>query len=92
MGILDKLKAQPRWKHADPTVRLEAVKDLVEEAELAALAESDPDPRVRRAAVARLDSPGVLGRVITLSGQSYAVVGIVSPEFDAEELGPLPDV
>jgi hypothetical protein len=34
MGLLDKLKAQPRWKHADPTVRLEAVRDLTEEAEL----------------------------------------------------------
>lgn len=62
MGILDKLKPQPRWKHADPAVRLEAVRDLDDHIELAGLAESDPDAKVRRAAVARIADPDVLGR------------------------------
>jgi hypothetical protein len=63
MGLLDKLKPQPRWKHADPTVRLEAVRELEDAAELAALAEGDPDARVRRAAIARIADPEILGRL-----------------------------
>lgn len=62
MGILDKLKPQPRWKHADPAVRLEAVRELTDPTELAILAESDPDSRVRRAAIAVVDDAEVLGR------------------------------
>jgi hypothetical protein len=63
MSILDKLKPHPRWKHADPAVRLEAVADLADAVELALLAETDPDARVRRAAVSRIDDPVVLTRV-----------------------------
>src|SRR5580704_6622219 len=74
MGLLDKLKPQPRWKHADPVVRLEALRELADPAELAVLAESDPDARVRRAAVPRLEDPAVLGRIA--SGD---------PDADAQE-------
>lgn len=63
MGILDKLKPQPRWKHADPAVRLEAVRELDDAAELAVLAETDPDARVRRAAIPGTTDAAVLGRV-----------------------------
>jgi hypothetical protein len=63
MGILDKLKPQPRWKHADPAVRLEAIRELDDPIELAVLAESDPDARVRRAAVTVLTDTATLGRV-----------------------------
>jgi hypothetical protein len=63
MGLLDKLKPTPRWKHADPAVRLEAVRELEDAAELAVLAESDPDARVRRAAVPRTVDAEVLGRM-----------------------------
>ena len=63
MGLLDKLKPQPRWKHADPAVRLEAVRDLDDPSELATLAETDADARVRRAALSRLTDAAVLGRV-----------------------------
>jgi hypothetical protein len=63
MGLLDKLKPQPRWKHADPVVRLEALRELADPVELATLAEFDPDARVRRAAMPRLDDPAVLGRI-----------------------------
>jgi hypothetical protein len=65
MGLLDKFKPQPRWKHADPAVRLEAVRDLDDATELAALAETDADARVRRAAVGRIADAPVLGRVAT---------------------------
>jgi hypothetical protein len=63
MGFLDKLMPQPRWKHADPAIRLEAVKDVDDLQELAALAETDPDVRVRRAVLARHDDAVVLGRI-----------------------------
>ncbi len=69
MGILDKLKPQPRWKHTDPAVRLEAVRELADEMELAELAETDADPKVRRAAVARISDPEVLGRCATDADQ-----------------------
>ena len=63
MGLLDKLKPVPRWKHADPAVRLAAIRDLTDPAELAAVAEADTDPRVRRAAIVQLHDPVVIGRV-----------------------------
>src|SRR5829696_3466036 len=63
MGFLDKLKPTPRWKHADPAVRLEAVRELDDPIELATLAETDADARVRRAALPRTTDVDVLGRV-----------------------------
>ena len=65
MGILEKLRPQPRWKHADPAVRAAAVYDLGsdETDALRALAREDTDPRVRRAAVNRIDDLSVLADV-----------------------------
>jgi hypothetical protein len=65
MGILEKLRPQPRWKHADPAVRAAAVYELgADEAEaLRALAREDADARVRRAAVNRIDELSVLADV-----------------------------
>ncbi len=66
MGLLEKLRPQPRWKHADPSVRAAAVYELgPDEAEaLRALAREDADARVRRAAVSRVDDAAVLGEVV----------------------------
>ena len=65
MGILEKLRPQPRWKHADPAVRAAAVYDLgPDETEaLHALAREDAEARVRRAAVTRIDELDVLGDI-----------------------------
>jgi hypothetical protein len=65
MGILEKLRPQPRWKHADPAVRAAAVYELgADETDaLRALAREDADPRVRRAAVNRIDDLSVLADV-----------------------------
>jgi hypothetical protein len=65
MGILERLRPQPRWKHSDPQVRAAAVNDLgPDEGEvLRALAREDAEARVRRAAVARLDDVATLGEV-----------------------------
>jgi hypothetical protein len=70
MGILDKLKPQPRWKHADPAIRLSAIPELEDAVELAALAEQDPDARVRKAALEKMVDPAVLGRVTTSDADS----------------------
>ena len=65
MGILEKLRPQPRWKHADPGVRSAAVYELgPDEADaLLALAREDADSRVRRAAVGRVSEVDVLGEI-----------------------------
>jgi hypothetical protein len=65
MGILERLRPQPRWKHSDPTVRAAAVYDLgPDEGDvLRALAREDAEARVRRAAVARLDDVSTLGDI-----------------------------
>src|SRR5688572_18600744 len=65
MGILEKLRPLPRWKHADPAVRAASVYDLGpdEPEALLALAREDAEARVRRAAVTRLDDAGVLGEI-----------------------------
>ena len=65
MGILEKLRPHPRWKHADPTVRVAAVYELGPEDSdaLHALAREDAEARVRRAAVTRIDAAAVLGEI-----------------------------
>jgi len=65
MGILDKLRAQPKWKHADATVRLEGLQELDDTAQetLALLASDDADARVRRGAVARVTDPATLSAI-----------------------------
>jgi hypothetical protein len=65
MGILEKLRPLPRWKHADPAVRAAAVYELgPDEADaLLSLAREDAEGRVRRAAVARLDDVNALAEI-----------------------------
>ena len=65
MGLLEKLRPTPRWKHADPAVRAAAVYEIgADDADaLRALAQEDADPRVRRAAVTRIDDAAVLADV-----------------------------
>lgn len=66
MGLLDRLKPQPRWKHADPAVRaaaaLECGPDDLDA--LTALVRDDPDARVRRTAVGRVTDAGLLAEVV----------------------------
>jgi hypothetical protein len=64
MSFLDRFKLQPKYKSVDPDVRLSAVQELgggpEDAALLAAIAREDAEPRVRRAAAARVDEIGVL--------------------------------
>ena len=72
MGLLDKLKPQPRWKSPDPLVRIEAIRELEDQVELAQLAEADPDVKIRRAAVAKVTDPAALGRVVAAESDAEA--------------------
>jgi hypothetical protein len=82
MGILDKLKPQPRWKHADPAVRLEALGEMTDSADLAGLAEHDPDARVRSAALQYVVDVPVLGRV-TASDADAAVKEVAAERLQS---------
>ena len=66
MGLLEKLRPQPKHKHADPAVRLEGLHDIddTDQAALVALAIDDPDPRVRRAATGRVTDAAALAGMV----------------------------
>lgn len=93
MGILEKLRPQPRWKHADPAVRAAAVYELgPDEAEaLRALAREDAEPRVRRAAVNRLDDLAVLADIARTDPDEEvrgdAIRGLAGLGAEADDMG-----
>jgi hypothetical protein len=62
MTLLDRFRTQPQ-KHPDPAVRLAHVNEipLTERELIASIAKEDEDPRVRKAAVAKLLDPAALG-------------------------------
>src|SRR3954469_1044216 len=63
MGFADLFR--PKWKHSDPEVRAEAVRQLGDDQAslLATIAKSDADARVRRIALKRIVDADVLGDV-----------------------------
>jgi hypothetical protein len=65
MALLDRFRTHPGHKNPDPAARLQFVQDLpLEERELLTeVAREDADPRVRRAAVAKLMDPPALAAV-----------------------------
>src|SRR5688500_6460377 len=93
MGILEKLRPQPRWKHADPTVRAAAVYELGpdETDALRALAREDAEARVRRAAVTRLDDVSVLGDIARTDPdedvRAEAIRGLAGLAAEADSAG-----
>src|SRR5690349_1285346 len=68
MSFLDRFKLQPKYRSADPDVRISAVQDLGngpdDAALLAAIAREDTEPRVRRAAAARVEEVAVLAALM----------------------------
>ncbi len=55
----------PKWKHADPRVRCQAISsDSVPPEDVATAASEDSDPQVRRCAVERLNDPELLARLL----------------------------
>ena len=69
MSFLDRFKLQPKYKSTDPEVRIAAVQELgsgpEDPAVLAAIAREDAEPRVRRAAAARVQEVAVLAALAT---------------------------
>ena len=65
MTLLDRFRAQSRERHPDPAVRLAYVVEipLDDRTQIAAIAREDEDARVRKAAVAKLMAPAVLGQI-----------------------------
>jgi hypothetical protein len=67
MSFLDRFKLQPKYKSADPDVRVAGVQELSESTEdmavLAGLAREDADARVRQAAAARVSDVAVLAAI-----------------------------
>ncbi|PYQ12214.1 MAG: hypothetical protein DMF80_18920 [Acidobacteria bacterium] len=62
MTLLDRFRTRPAWQSPDPQVRAAAVRHLGADQSdlLASIARDDADPRVRRAAVQRLEDPTAL--------------------------------
>jgi len=92
MGILEKLRPTPRWKHADPSVRSAAVYELGpdEGDALRALAREDADARVRRAAVTRLDDVAALADIASTDPDEHvrneAVRGLAGLAAEADDV------
>jgi len=92
MGILEKLRPTPRWKHTDPSVRVAAVYELGgDEGEaLHGLAREDAEPRVRRAAVTRIDDVAILGEIARTDPdedvRAEAVRGLAGVAAEADEV------
>jgi DNA repair protein SbcC/Rad50 len=95
MSFLDRLRPQPRWKHADPAVRAAAVAEMPADSEhqqiIAELAGTDPDVRVRQAALGRLDSVVELVALVGREGNddlrreiSERLVAIASSASDGD--------
>ena len=62
MGLFDRRRNVPEWKHEDPKVRLEAVGELSDPALLAEIARTDDDERVREEAVSVLHGLALEGQ------------------------------
>lgn len=94
MGILDRFKTQPKWKHPDADIRLAGVQELAESEQevLAEVARSDTDPRVRRAAVGKLGGVATLGDILRSDADDAVreeaagvLLDIALGAFDADE-------
>jgi hypothetical protein len=62
MTLLDRFRRRPQWESLEPEARAEAVRQMAagEQETFAQIGQTDADPRVRRAAVRRLATPGTL--------------------------------
>ncbi len=72
MKLLDKLRSQPDWESTDPSTRVTAIRDLVDDDGtqqlLLQIARKDDDPSVRREAVVRIEDLNALVEIIESDG------------------------
>ena len=73
MALLDRFRAHPGHKNPDAAARLQFVQELPldEHDLLSEVAREDPDPRVRRAAVAKLMDPAALAAVASSDADEH---------------------
>lgn len=62
MGIIDKLKGTPKWKNADPAIRLEGLREADDPSVFAEVLETDADAKIRRVAAGKVEDAAVLIR------------------------------
>jgi hypothetical protein len=65
MGLLDRFRAQPRWKNGNPAIRIAAVEELPLDRQdtLVSIAREDRDAGVRIAALKKVIDPGLLAAI-----------------------------
>jgi hypothetical protein len=65
MGLLDRFRAQPRWKNANPAVRITAVEELPldQQDTLISIARDDRDAGVRVAALKKVIDPAAIAAI-----------------------------
>ncbi len=65
MGLLDRFRAQPRWKNANAAVRIAAVEELPldQQDTLIGIARDDRDPAVRVAALKKVIDPSAIASI-----------------------------
>ncbi|HEY3380763.1 MAG TPA: DUF349 domain-containing protein [Vicinamibacterales bacterium] len=65
MGLLDRFRAQPRWKNASPAIRLTAVEELPldQQDTLITVAREDRDANVRIAALKKVIAPTAIAEI-----------------------------
>jgi hypothetical protein len=96
MGLLDRFRAQPRWKNGSPAVRAAAVEDLPldQQDTLVAVAREDRDPAVRIAALRKVIDPVVIAAIGRADADERVreeavtlLVDLASGAFEATEQG-----
>ena len=65
MGLFDRFRSQPRWKNANPAIRLAALEEMPLDQQdlLVSIAREDRDPSVRLAALKKVLSPSVIAEI-----------------------------
>jgi hypothetical protein len=95
MGLLDRFRAQPRWKHSSPAIRLAAVEELPLDQQdiLVAIAREDRDAGVRIAAVRKVLAPSVVADIAASDGEARVreeatglLVDLACGEFEGTEV------
>ncbi len=96
MGLLDRFRAQPRWKNGSPTVRAAAVEELPldQQDTLVAVAREDRDPAVRMAALRKVIDPAAIAAIGRADADERVreeavtlLVDLASGAFEATEQG-----
>lgn len=94
MGLLDRFRAQPRWKNSSPAVRQAAVEELPldQQDTLVTIAREDRDANVRIAALKKVLAPATIADIARADGDERVreqatalLVDLACGEFEGTE-------